>query len=91
MVNGITLRKAAGQVRRVLKDHPCVVRAKTVSFEGFGYGSCGFVTCSCEAPLPPELRGLLKDLDSAYRQAIPKVKIIIELGGSAYPFGGTIK
>ena len=90
-MNNVTLRKAAGQVRRVLKDHPCKVTGETVSFEGFGYGSAGFVECHCDEPLTPELKKVLKDLDTEYKQAIPAVKIIISLGGKAYPFGGTIK
>jgi hypothetical protein len=89
--HGVTLRKAAGQVRRVLKDLPCSVKGETVSFEGFGYGTCGFVECRCDEPIPPEIMGILKDLDNAYKQAIPRTKIVISLGGKAYPFGGTVK
>lgn len=87
----VTLRKAASQVRRALKDHTCKVTARTVSFEGFGFDACGFITCACEKPLTPELRQILEDLDRTYKQAVPKARIIIELRGPAYPFGGTIK
>lgn len=85
----MTLRQAAGRARHLLLDMPCKVRARTVSFAGFGFGSAGFVHVECDSPLPPHAIADLEKLDREIKEQ-GKSRIIISLEGQAYPFASTI-
>jgi len=85
----MTLRQAAGKIRKTLLDWPCKVRARTVSFAGLGYGSSGFIDIECDSPLPPAALESVESLAKSIKKS-GEHKIIISLGGAGYPFGLTL-
>jgi hypothetical protein len=84
----MTLRQASNQIRKSLNPYPCKVKARTVSFEGFGFGSAGFIEIECDEQLPTQalkvLEGIKPNLQSQEN------KFIVSLKGKAYPFGQKI-
>ena len=85
----MTLRQAANRVRKLLVGLDCVVKGRSESFSGFGYGDAGFVNIWCPALLPEDRRVKLEALKSACKDD-PDSKIIFRLSGPSYPFGGSV-
>jgi hypothetical protein len=81
----MTLRQASNKVRKALSHHNCKVIGKTISFEGLGFGSAGFIDIECSEPLPPQALELLKEIKPEINS--PENKLILSLNGPAYPFG----
>jgi hypothetical protein len=84
----MTLRQASNQIRKTLTPYPCKVKARTVSFEGFGFGSAGFIEIECNSQLPPQALELLERIKPSLESQ--ENKFIISLRGTAYPFGQKI-
>lgn len=84
----MTLRQASSHIRKTLTPYCCKVKAKTVSFEGFGFGSAGFIDIECDAPLPAQALKLLEEVKPKLQSE--ENKFIVSLRGSGYPFGQKI-
>jgi len=84
----MTIRQASNQVRKLLSSYPCQIKARTISFQGFGFGSAGFIDIGCDNPLPTQAIEILKEISP--RLQSEENKFIISLTGSAYPFGQKI-
>jgi hypothetical protein len=80
----MTLRQIGNKFRKLLSGYHCKVSGRTVSFEGFGFGSAGFIDIECAQPLPDNAIAQAKQIC----QELPaETKIIVSLTGFAYPFG----
>jgi hypothetical protein len=84
----MTLRQASNKIRKTLLPYNCRVKGKTVSFEGFGFGSTGFIDIECDQPLPPEALLILGETKPSLQSE--ENKFIVSLRGTAYPFGQKI-
>jgi hypothetical protein len=87
-------RKFGNAVRKVLKDYgfeaPCT--ATTTSFSGFGYGESIQAEITTSVAIPDDLYEKLLVVRNEFELLADKGNhFIVSLGGSAYPFGGTIK
>jgi len=83
----MSLRQASNKIRKILTQSPCKVRGKTISFEGFGYGSAGFIDIECGAILSETTISELRKISTEIQK---DGKFIVSLCGNAYPFGQKI-
>ena len=84
----MTTRQLANKVRSLFSGRPEIkVTGKTVSFSGFGYDSGFFIKIHTPTRLTSEEEEKVRALGHL---ADNDTKVIYELSGPAYLFGGTV-